>query len=314
MRSKVLCIVLLLVLLTGAACTPQATAAPTTPPTAVSATQAPAPTVAPTVAPTQVPATATVAAAQPASPTQAAASGTILTVLAAASLTAPFGDLGKEFETAHPGVNVAFNFAGSQALAQQLDQGAPADVFASASTSYMTAAVKSNRVDQTTIQTFAYNRLVVIFPIANPAGIKTLQDLSKPGIKLDLEAAAVPAGQYSITFLQKASKDPSFSATYQADVLKNVVSYEDNVKSVLAKVSLGEADAGIVYVSDDTGDVTSKLGQITIPDSLNTIATYPIAPISDSKNPDLANAFVALVMSSDGQAALAKYSFIPAVK
>ncbi|HMD88496.1 MAG TPA: molybdate ABC transporter substrate-binding protein [Anaerolineaceae bacterium] len=311
MRSKVLSFVLLLALLAGAACTPQATAVPTTSPTApLAATQAPAPT----VAPTAVPPTATVAATQAASPTQAAAAGTTLTVLAAASLTAPFQDLGKEFETAHPGVNVAFNFAGSQALAQQLDQGAPADVFASASTSYMTAAEKSNRVDPSTAQIFAYNRLVVIYPIANPAGIKTLQDLAKPGLKLDLEASTVPAGQYSLTFLDKASADATFSPSYKANVLKNVVSYEDNVKSVLTKVSLGEADAGIVYVSDDTGDVTSKLGKLDIPDSLNTIATYPIAPISDSKNPDLAKAFVALVMSADGQAALAKYSFIPAVK
>jgi molybdate transport system substrate-binding protein len=289
MRSKVLSIVLLLVLLTSAACAPQATAVPTT-----------APTAAPS--PTQVP------------PTQAAASGQSLTVLAAASLTAPFQDLGKEFETAHPGVNVEFSFAGSQQLAQQLDQGAPADVFASASSSYMDAAVKSNRVDQATVQIFAYNRLVVIYPNANPAGIKTLQDLAKPGLKLDLEAQAVPAGQYSLTFLDKASKDPGFNPSYKDDVLKNVVSYEDNVKSVLTKVSLGEADAGIVYVSDDTGDAATKVGKLDIPDALNKIATYPIAPISDSKNPDLAKAFVALVMSADGQAALAKYSFIPAVK
>jgi molybdate transport system substrate-binding protein len=311
MRSKVLSIVLLLVLLTGAACAPQATAAPTTAPIAAPATQAPAPTQPPaptTVPPTQAPAPTQVPTTQP------AASGQTVTVLAAASLTAPFQDLGKEFETAHPGVKVAFSFAGSQQLAQQLDQGAPADVFASASKSYMDAAVKSNRVDQSTVQTFAYNRLVVIFPIANPAGIKTLQDLAKPGLKLDLEAQAVPAGQYSLTFLDKASKDPGFSPSYKDNVIKNVVSYEDNVKSVLTKVSLGEADAGIVYVSDDTGDVTSKLGKLDIPDALNTVATYPIAPISDSKNPDLAKAFVALVMSAHGQAALAKYSFIPAVK
>jgi molybdate transport system substrate-binding protein len=294
MRSKVLSIVLLLVLLTGAACAPQATAVPTTAQIAAPATQAPAPT--------QVQAT------------QPAATGQTVTVLAAASLTAPFQDLGKEFETAHPGVKVTFSFAGSQQLAQQLDQGAPADVFASASKSYMDAAVKSNRVDQSTVQTFAHNRLVVIFPIANPAGIKTLQDLAKPGLKLDLEAQAVPAGQYSLAFLDKASKDPSFSPSYKDNVIKNVVSYEDNVKSVLTKVSLGEADAGIVYVSDDTGDVTSKLGKLDIPDALNTVAIYPIAPISDSKNPNLAKAFVALVMSADGQTALAKYSFIPAVK
>ena len=299
MRSKFLSLLLLIVMLASAACTPAATTvAPTAAP--ATATQAPAPTQAPSA--TAVPATVAP------TPTQAP---TTLTVLAAASLTESFTELGTLFEAQHAGVKVAFSFAGSQQLAQQLDQGAPADVFASASPKYMTAAVTSKRVNQADAQTFVKNHLVVIFPKANPAGLSALKDLAKPGLKIDLEDKSVPAGQYSLDFLAKASKDPGFDANYQANVLKNVVSYETDVKAVVSKVSLGEADAGIVYITDYNA-ASDKLGKMDIPDALNTVAVYPIAPISDSKNPDLAKAFVALVLSADGQAVMAKYGFVPA--
>jgi molybdenum ABC transporter molybdate-binding protein len=290
MRSKVLSFLLLIVMLASAACTPQAT--PTAVPTTAPATEAPAPTAVP---PTATPEPKT------------------LTVLAAASLTESFTELGKAFEAQNPGVTVAFSFAGSQDLAQQLDQGADADVFASASKKYMDAAVASKRVVKYDAKTFVTNRLVVIFPKDNPAGLQELKDLAKPGLKLDLADKAVPVGQYSLDFLDKASKDEKFGATFKDDVLKNVVSYEENVKAVVTKVSLGEADAGIVYVSDITASVADKVGKLEIPDSLNTIATYPIAAISDSKNPDLASAFISLVLSPDGQQVMAKYNFIPAV-
>jgi molybdate transport system substrate-binding protein len=215
------------------------------------------------------------------------------------------------FETQNPGVKVSFNFAGSQQLAQQLDQGAAADVFASASPKYMTAAVTSKRVNQADAQTFVKNRLVVIFPKANPAGLTALKDLAKPGLKIDLEDKSVPAGQYSLDFLDKAVKDPGFDPSFKDNVLKNVVSYETDVKVVVSKVSLGEADAGIVYITDFNA-AKDKLGKMDIPDALNTVAIYPIAPISDSKNADLAKAFVALVLSPDGQAVMAKYGFVPA--
>jgi molybdate transport system substrate-binding protein len=226
-------------------------------------------------------------------------------------LTESFTELGKTFETNNPGVKVAFSFAGSQQLAQQLDQGAAADVFASASPKYMTAAITAKRVNQADAQTFVKNRLVVIFPKDNPAGLTALKDLAKPGLKIDLEDKSVPAGQYSLDFLDKAVKDPGFDPNFKTNVLKNVVSYEADVKAVVSKVSLGEVDAGIVYITDfnAAGD---KLGKMDIPDALNTIATYPIAPISDSKNPDLAKAFVAFVLSPDGQAIMAKYGFVPA--
>lgn len=307
MRSKILSVLLLVVML-ATACTPQAT---TVVPTAVPTTAAPTatsvpPTTAPTVTSVPVAATPTTAA------TPAASDSKNLTVLAAASLTESFTELGKMFEAQNPGVKVSFNFAGSQQLAQQLDQGADADVFASASKKYMDAAVTSKRVNQDDAKTFVKNRLVVIYPKANPGGLKELKDLAKTGLKLDLADKSVPVGQYALDFLDKAVKDTTYGAQFKASVLKNVVSYEDNVKAVVTKVSLGEADAGIVYVTDITADAADKVDKIDIPDALNTVANYPIAPISDSKNADLAKAFVSLVLSSDGQAVMAKYGFIPA--
>jgi len=297
MRSKFVSLMLLIIMLTTAACTPQAApVAPATAPTQAQAVQAPAPTAVP----------ATQAAAQQASGTKT------LTVLAAASLTESFNELGKTFESQNPGVKVTISYAGSQQLAQQLSQGADADVFASASPKYMDATVTAKRVNKADSQTFVKNKLAVIFPKANTAGLKELKDLAKPGLKIDLEDKSVPAGQYSLDFLDKAVKDPGFDPQFKDNVLKNVVSYEDNVKSVVTKVSLGEVDAGIVYVTDVTAEVASKIDKLVIPDALNTVAVYPIAPISDSKNADLAKAFVAFVLSPDGQAVMAKYGFIPA--
>ncbi|MDD5371573.1 MAG: molybdate ABC transporter substrate-binding protein [Anaerolineaceae bacterium] len=289
MRLRIQSILLFVVLLVIAACTPQAT--PT------------APAVAPTLAqPTAEPTLA---------PTPATTEPKTLTVLAAASLTESFGEIGKLFESQNPGVTVSFNFAGSQQLAQQLDQGVDADVFASASKKYMDTAVQSKRVNAADPKTFAKNRLVVIFPKDNPGAISGLKDLAKPSLKLDLADKSVPVGQYSLDFLDKAAQDPGFTAQFKDAVLKNVVSYEDNVKAVVTKVSLGEVDAGIVYVTDITAAAALKIGKLDIPDALNTVATYPIAPISNSKNLDLAKAFVALVLSPQGQAVLAKYGFIP---
>jgi molybdate transport system substrate-binding protein len=234
-----------------------------------------------------------------------------LNVFAAASLTEPFGEIGKMFEAAHPGVMVVFNFAGSQQLAQQINEGAPADVFASANKKQMGVAIDAGSVISGTQQTFAKNRLVVIYPKDNPAEIKELKDLARPGLKLVLAAQEVPVGQYSLDFLDKAAADPAFESTFKDDVLKNVVSYDGNVKSVLTKVALGEADAGIVYMSDISGADADKVGQIEIPDALNVIAVYPIAAIKGSNRPELAQAFIELVRSAEGQELLAKYNFIP---
>lgn len=236
---------------------------------------------------------------------------TALTVYAAASLTDAFQEIGADFQHAHANVTVSFNFAGSQQLEQQLAQGATADVFASANTKYMDVAITAGVIAAGAQKTFARNRLIVIVPKNNPAHIQTLQDLGKRGVKLVLADKSVPVGQYALTFLDKASADPAFGAAYKANVLQNVVSFEENVKSVFSKVQLGEADAGIVYTSDVSthGDEVSS---VAIPDVLNTIAIYPIAALKASHNASMAQQFVAYVLSTEGQAVLTKYGFVAA--
>lgn len=242
-------------------------------------------------------------------PAPAPASGGTLTVFAAASLTDAFNAMGKAFEAANPGAKVAFSYAGSQQLAQQIGQGAPADVFASANTAQMDAAIKTGRVTTETQRTFARNRLVVILPKDNKAGIQELKDLAKPALKIVLADKAVPVGGYALDYLRKASATPELGATYSQTVLANVVSYEQDVKAVLSKVALGEADAGIVYATDVQGDAAAKVSRIDIPDALNTVATYPIAVLNDSKNAGLAKKFMSFVLAPEGQNILAKYGF-----
>jgi molybdate transport system substrate-binding protein len=230
-----------------------------------------------------------------------------ITVMAAASLSEPFQELGRRFEAQHPGVRVEFNFAGSQQLAQQLAQGAAADVFASADQDQIDTAIQAGRVADGSARIFAHNRLAVIYPASNPVGLHELPDLARPGLKLVLVAPEVPAGRYSLQMLEKASLDPAFSPSFKQEVLKNVVSYESNVKAVLAKVALGEADAGIVYASDGNEEVK----QLPIRESLNVTTSYLIAALQDSPQPGLAQAFVDLVLSPEGQQILVKYGFIP---
>lgn len=269
----------------------------------------------PTAAPveptaTAVPPTPTVAATATTAPTETPEPIT-LTVFAAASLTDAFDEIKGKFEAANPGVTVAYNFAGSNALAQQLGEGAPADVFASANKKQMDVAIEAGRVVTGTTQVFVKNRLVVIVPKENPAAVEALQDLAKTGLKLILAAKDVPVGQYSLDFLDKAAADVAFGAAFKDAVLANVVSYEDNVRSVLTKVALGEGDAGIVYTSDISGDAAQDVVSIEIPDALNTIAQYPIGAVKDSANADMAQAFIAYVLSAEGQAILERYGFIP---
>jgi molybdate transport system substrate-binding protein len=266
----------------------------------------------PIAVPTQPPAPAT--EAQAIAPTDTAVPPTAITapktlsVFAAASLTDAFTEIGNNFEAANPGNTVTFNFAGSQALQTQIEQGAPADVFASASKSNMDALVTGHLVAQDAPQQFLNNKLVVILPKDNPAGLTTLEDLSKSGIKLVLAADTVPVGKYARQALDLM--DAKFGSGYKTKVLANVVSNEDNVRQVFAKVQLGEADAGIVYTSDAVA--APELKTIEIPAGLNVIAKYPIAPLIKAENTDLARAFIAYVLSADGQAVLQKWGFAPA--
>jgi molybdate transport system substrate-binding protein len=284
-RATPLCLIVLLALLVAACAAPAAPPAP---------------------APAQPPA-ATAAQAQP-----SGRSTQTLTVFAAASLTESFTELGKQFEAAHPGVKVVFNFAGSQQLRAQLEQGAGADVFASANTKEMNTAIGSGTIVSGTQKNFARNRLIAIYPKDNPANVASPADLARPGLKLDIADKAVPAGQYTLDMLAKMSKDPAYGKDFAAKVLKNVVSYENDVKVVVSKVSLGEADAGVVYSTDVTAAVAPKVGTLKIPDQFNQLATYPIAPVARAAQPDLARQFTDLVLSDGGQQLLAKYGFITA--
>ena len=163
--------------------------------------------------------------------------------------------------------------------------------------------------DRTCSRTFAYNELVVVVPKSNPAHLSTLEDLAGTDLKIVLAAEEVPVGSYTRQFLALA--DAQFGADYQARFMKNVVSNEDNVKSVLTKVSLGEADAGVVYGSDAAGAADTVL-TIAIPPEMNVRAEYPLAVLKESTNPQAARAFVDYILSPDGQSLLAQYGFTPA--
>lgn len=234
-----------------------------------------------------------------------------LTVYAAASLTDAFRELGRALEASHPGLTVQFSFAGSQQLALQIEQGAPADVFASADQRWMSYTVEKGLVvGESAI--FARNRLVAIVPRTNPARIGGLPDLARRGTKIVLAAEAVPAGKYSRAALEKLSATPGFPPEYARRVLANVVSQEENVKAVVAKVQLGEADAGLVYRSDVTPSVSRYVRVLEIGDPYNAIASYPIAVLKDARNAEAARWFVELVSSVPGQQTLERHGLLPA--
>jgi molybdate transport system substrate-binding protein len=230
-----------------------------------------------------------------------------LTVFAAASLTDAFSEIGMSFEAANPGVAVIFNFAGSQALRTQIEEGAPVDVFASANTKEMDTLVTGSFVSADAPKMFLTNKLVIILPADNPAKIEQLEDLATSGVKLVLAAEEVPVGKYARQALD--AMNGSFGADFKDKVLANVVSNEDNVKQVVAKIQLGEADAGIVYTSDAIA--APDLKTIEIPVELNIVAKYPIAPLVKSENADLAAQFIEALLSADGQAVLKKWGFGP---
>ncbi len=243
----------------------------------------------------------------PVTGTRAATAPQTLVVFAAASLTGAFTEIGKAFEAAHPGVTVIFNFAGSQQLRTQIEQGAPADVFASANSVEMDTLVAESYVTKDTPQVFLTNQLVVILPSNNPAHLAELKDLARPGIKLVLAAEDVPVGKYARQALDQMNGQ--YGSGFKDQVLANVVSNEDNVKQVVAKVQLGEADAGIVYTSDAVA--APELKSIKIPADLNVIAQYPIAPLAKSGHLNLAEQFTAYALSADAQAIFAKWGFGP---
>jgi molybdate transport system substrate-binding protein len=234
--------------------------------------------------------------------------GAPLTVFAAASLTDAFKSMGQVFSRENPGTDLTFNFAGSQQLAAQLEQGARADVFAPADGQWMNYAKEKSLIDGEPV-IFIHNWLVVITPGSNPARIRRLADLGKKGVKLVLAADAVPVGHYSREMLQNLGRSKGFSADYATRVLANVVSNEETVKGVVAKVQLGEADAGVVYRSDITPEVARFVSVLEIPRDQNVMASYPIAVVKGSASPAVARRFVNFVRSNQGQQILQRHGF-----
>ncbi|MEF2978035.1 molybdate ABC transporter substrate-binding protein [Subtercola sp. YIM 133946] len=223
-----------------------------------------------------------------------APAGTI-TVFAAASLKATFTELGTEFQAANPGTTVTFSFAGSSDLVTQITGGAPADVFASADTKNMDKLTTAGLVSGTPVN-FATNVLEIATPPGNPAGVTSFQDLANPTIKTVICAAAVPCGSATV------SVETATGVTIPA------VSEESSVTDVLGKVSSGEADAGLVYVTDVKGAGSTVTG-VPFPESSKAVNTYPIGALSASKNAALAQAFIDYVTGTDGQAVLTAAGF-----
>jgi molybdate transport system substrate-binding protein len=255
---------------------------------------------------------AAVALAAPAAPGRAPdpAPARTLTVFAAASLTDAFTELGRMLEQRQANLSVRFNFAGSQQLVAQLQQGAAADVFASADQRWMRTAVDSGLVAGEP-RVFARNRLVVLVPASNPGRIERLQDLARPGLKLVLAGETVPAGKYSREVLGKLGAAPGFPSDFARRALANLVSDEENVKAVVAKVQLGEADVGLAYRSDVTPAVAPRVRVLQIPDERNVLAEYPIAVVRGAADTAGARAFVELVLSPDGQQVLGRHGLLP---
>ncbi len=221
-----------------------------------------------------------------------------LTVFAAASLKATFTQIGTIFQQENPGSTVTFNFAGSSDLVAQLIAGAPADVFASADTANMTKATDAGLVSGTPLN-FATNTLTIVTPPGNPAGITSFADLAKPGVAVVVCAPQVPCGAAA----QKVETNTGVTLT--------PVSEENSVTDVLGKITSGQADAGLVYVTDASG-AGDKVTTVSFPESTTVVNTYPIATLTAATEPSLAMTFVELVTGPEGQQLLAAAGFQPA--
>lgn len=221
--------------------------------------------------------------------------GGTLTVFAAASLTETFGALGKAFEAAHPGVKVRFSFGGSSTLAQQITQGSPADVFAAASPATMKTVTGAGDAAGTP-QVFTRNRLVIAVPANDPGKVRGIGDLARPGLKVVLCAVQVPCG---------AAAEKALGA---AKVTVRPASREQDVKAVLTKVSLDEADAGLVYRTDAKA-AGGKVKGIEFPESAQAINDYPIVEVAKAPQSALAKEFIGLVLGPRGRDALTRAGF-----
>ena len=235
--------------------------------------------------------------------------GRTLTIFAASSLIDAFGELGKTFEKQNEGVEVKQSFESSSTLLIQIQQGAPADVFASAAQEEMDTAMKDGLVAGKP-EVFVKNREIIMVPNDNPANIQSFQDVANPGVRLVLAQRDVPAADYALQILDKANA--RYGDNFEKQVLSNVVSRESDVRASVNRVVVGDADATFGYASDYTIDIRDRVMVVPIPPDLNIIATYPIAALKGAKDPELAKKWIELVTSKEGQHVLQKWNFEPA--
>ena len=233
-----------------------------------------------------------------------------LVVFAAASLTGAFGEIGGIYEN-DTDMSVAFNFDGSQSLRTQIENGAYADVVAFASNKHMNALKGAGLMNNSSVSVFTKNKLALIIPRDNPAGINNLSDLARPGVKIVLGTKDVPVGDYALQIIDKLANDSAYGPDFKEKVMANIISQETTVSFVVTKVALREADVGFAYVSDVTEDLASKVDQVEIPDQFNVIADYPMGLSAECRNPARGQEFMDLLKSEEGGAILEKYGFDP---
>jgi molybdate transport system substrate-binding protein len=233
---------------------------------------------------------------------------TTLTIFGAASLKGALEEMGPVFEASHPGTMLTVSTDSSASLETQIEQGAPADVFLSADTTNPKKLVDAG-LTTGSIVTFAGNKLTIIVPTANPATITTPADLVRPGVKLIAAGDGVPITKYATQLVANLAGVAGYPADFAAAYAANVVSREDNVRAIVAKIELGEGDAGIVYLTD--AKASTKVRTVDVPDSDNVPAVYAGVVVKASPRQAAAATFLAWLAGPDGQAVLAKFGFLP---
>jgi len=283
----------------------------TSPSTTSAATAAPVATTS-VAAPVATPAAAPAAPATPTStpkPVYTYSEGNVV-AFTAASLSGVSPKLAADFAKMYPGHRVDFNLDGTQALKAQVQNGAYADVFISASNSYTAELTKGGYFVDGTVQPLTSNYVIVILPANNPANIKSLSDLAKPGVKIAMEDRSVPAGTATVAVLANLARSTGYDQAWNASVFKNVVTYETSEPAVANKVQLGEVDAGFVYESTYTA-AAGKYQAITIPKNVNYLQTYTIGVLKGSTSKGAAADFENFMLSTVGQQDLKDYGFRP---